>query len=384
MKYNFPKITHIDQVLPVIEGKTEYIVAERDGYKVINYVVAAEDTFPEIKTEEDAILRECRGLIFNEDGSIMSRRFHKFFNLNEREETHVQNIDFSKPHIILEKLDGSMSTPIFIGDCVRWGTKMGVTEVAFPVEEFVASRPEYKEFAKICRDTNATPIFEWCSRKQRIVIDHPEDQLILTAVRNNETGEYIRYPVLKEIGDLYNIPVVKAFQSNVDDIHKFVDELSKMENTEGVVVRFDDGHMIKIKTDWYVKIHRAKDILSREHDVAQLILENKLDDLKPLLLQEDLNRLIKFENDFIKRIEYLVNRLYDESNVIVKQLSRKEFALNSDNIEKWFRSWVFAMWDNPSMENANKIVIAYVLSKASKMSAYAELKNDLLKGIDYD
>jgi hypothetical protein len=35
-------------------------------------------------------------------------RYHKFFNINESREANVANIDFSRPHVILEKLDGSM------------------------------------------------------------------------------------------------------------------------------------------------------------------------------------------------------------------------------------------------------------------------------------
>ena len=40
MKYRFPHITHINDVLPAIEGRDEFIVAEREHYTVINYMVA--------------------------------------------------------------------------------------------------------------------------------------------------------------------------------------------------------------------------------------------------------------------------------------------------------------------------------------------------------
>jgi len=57
-----------------------------------------------------AIRRECRGLIFDaKTGELLSRRFHKFFNINEKEESMLENMtDLSGGHIILEKLDGSM------------------------------------------------------------------------------------------------------------------------------------------------------------------------------------------------------------------------------------------------------------------------------------
>jgi hypothetical protein len=45
MNYAFPIIRHLDDVLPHIEGREEFIVAEREGYTVVNYVVAMADTF---------------------------------------------------------------------------------------------------------------------------------------------------------------------------------------------------------------------------------------------------------------------------------------------------------------------------------------------------
>jgi RNA ligase len=45
MNYQFPEIRHLNDVLPHIEGRDEFIVAEREGYSVVNYVVAMADTF---------------------------------------------------------------------------------------------------------------------------------------------------------------------------------------------------------------------------------------------------------------------------------------------------------------------------------------------------
>ena len=39
MNYDFPVIKNISDVLPAIEGRDEFVVAEKDGYNVINYNV---------------------------------------------------------------------------------------------------------------------------------------------------------------------------------------------------------------------------------------------------------------------------------------------------------------------------------------------------------
>lgn len=205
MNYEFPEINTIEDVLPAIENSPEFLVLDRGYFKVVNYAVVYDDTFPPIKsaggTEKDRakkellkkMRRECRGLIFSrKDGRLLARRYHKFFNLNERPETEADQIDWSQPHIILEKLDGSMVGIHFENDKPFFTTKMGVTEVAMEAESFAKkSDINYVEFSKILYEHGYTPIFEWCSNKSRIVIDFPEDKLILTAVRNNKTGEYL-------------------------------------------------------------------------------------------------------------------------------------------------------------------------------------------------
>jgi len=131
MGHQFPKIRHIDDVRPAIEGRDEFIIAERDWGYVINYMVNMPDSFPPVNTVvadievisaiEDfvgyqvvydlhaALRRECRGMLFYPDGRIMARRYHKFFNVNERDETQAHLLDLNRSHVILEKLDGSMS-----------------------------------------------------------------------------------------------------------------------------------------------------------------------------------------------------------------------------------------------------------------------------------
>jgi RNA ligase len=194
MHYMFPEIRSIDDVLPHIEGRSEFIVAERNFGTVINYMVSMADTFDMIGPEDlgGAIRRECRGLKFYPDGTIAARTFHKFFNMGEREETQPHRIDFSRDHTIMTKLDGSMIHPMKVGDRIRWMSKMGITDVALQAEEFIFINTKYLSFASWCIDNSMTPIFEWCSRKQKIVIDYPEDSLTLLAVRHNITGEYLK------------------------------------------------------------------------------------------------------------------------------------------------------------------------------------------------
>ena len=223
MHYQFPIIEHIDDVRPAIEERNEFIIAERDWGYVVNYMVAMTDTFPPVLEDEywcpgckmplseavacgsqrcpeavslAAIRRECRGLIFcKKTGRILRRPLTKFFNVGERDETQIHQLDFTRAHKVYTKLDGSMISPFEVNHgsgIIRFGTKMGITEVAMQAEEFVATNMKYMEFSKWCIKNNLTPIFEWTSRQQRIVIDYPVDNLTLLAVRHMITGEFLR------------------------------------------------------------------------------------------------------------------------------------------------------------------------------------------------
>src|ERR1700761_5311430 len=162
-RYQFPHITHISQCLEAIRGCDSFYVAERERHTIINYYNMGSDTFPpvilrgpdpgtDLQDFDAALRRECRGIVFGPDGTVIARRLHKFFNAGERPEGAVEGINLDDEHVILEKLDGSMITPIPIGDSIRWGTKMGLTEVGFQAEEFVSTRPQYVAMAEYYRD----------------------------------------------------------------------------------------------------------------------------------------------------------------------------------------------------------------------------------------
>jgi len=336
MNYEFPEINHINDVLPHIEGWDEFRVMEKDWYTVINYMVAFEETFSYDSPDGSdsyhnmSVRRECRGLIFDtKTGDLISRPYHKFFNAGERDETQVNKINLYEPHVVLEKLDGSMIRPIPTKEGFRLATKAGITDVAMNAEVFVADKPHYATFIHKCFQRNVTPIFEWCSRKNRIVVDYPEDQLILTAMRNVFDGSYVTYEVMKNYATAWSIPVVKAIAGDETDITKVVDHIRKWDDGEGVVIRFDNGHMVKVKADDYVLRHKSKDAINQEKNVIETILDDAVDDLIPLLTPEDAERVKSFQNAFWVSVDDLASEmadLYNGGNIMYPD--KKDFAVN--------------------------------------------------------
>lgn len=361
MQYKFPEITHIDQVLAAIQGVEGFIVAQRDWGTVVNYVQMGPDMFPEVLSQDGpelamhhAIRRECRGLCFNKQGELVSRPLHKFWNAGERRETLLENIDLSKPHIILDKMDGSMIRPIpTTGGTYRLGTRMGITDVAQQAETYVANKPNINTFILGAIGAGYTPIFEWCSRQQRIVIDYPEDRLVLIAVRHVLTGEYLTYQQMQELAGEYGLDLVRAYAGTVESMQQLVNDTRALEDQEGYIIRWHDGHMVKLKADSYVRIHRAKDNLIHEKGLIEMILDQKLDDVKSYLPIEDLTRVETYEREFWQGVQDTIGKwqlVYMDAKSLFGT-DRKKFAIEwAPTMDSSLRGMIFQAWDNSEFD----------------------------------
>jgi RNA ligase len=377
----FPVIKHIDDVLPHIDEN--FIVAQKDGYTVINYILPCNQTFPEITDTRSAVRRECRGIIFDKDGKLVSRPLEKFFNLNERTETLIENVNLSDDHYIMEKVDGSMVRPFEINNRMIWGTKMGETNMTPMIEEFVNQNTKYIVFAKAMLDIGHTPIFEFVSPKNQIVIDYGKTELILIGIRKMFTGEYLTYKQMEEYADWFKIPLVKVYKSK-KLTPEFVAELRKQEGLEGVVVAFENGQRLKVKVDWYVNLHRVKSEISDEKSVVKLILENGIDDIIPLLDAETRIKLELYQDSLVQSFDKIV---IDVHNLIHKveteNMSRKDFAVWSENeVQSFVRHIMFKLWDvKRDKETIANSVVRGIVGNCVNNKRFAELRKDVLNEV---
>ena len=363
----FPIINTIDDVLPHIMGNDNFSVNYKDDYIVVDYILNLPETF------HNPVEKECRGIIFYADGRIMSRRLHKFFNVNERAETMIENLDFSKPHCILEKLDGSMITKILVNGKLQWASKAGVTFLTPQIEEFVKDHPQYNKFCENWAACGWTPIFEWCSRKNKIVIDYPEDRLVLLAVRHNLTGYYYSYENMAEWAIMNGIDVVKQYPGTMKSMQELVDTTKPLEGQEGFVVRFEDGVWVKVKSDQYVLFHKSKDSLMHEKNVVAIIADKKADDFRVLLSELDRKKFEEFEEQFWENIHKTTTSFKDEiGRVQWRKVDRKDYALryaDAFDHSKHLRSLVFRFFGgNPTYQQVREEIINIIKKSTSSQT----------------
>ena len=227
---------------------------------------------------------------------------------------------------------------------------MGLTEVALQPERWVTRHSNYDRFFRDLLANGLVPLMEWCSREQRIVIDHPVDRLVLLAVRNVTTGEYLPLNMMLELAVDYQVEPVRRYPGTVESMQHLVTETRDLQNQEGWVIWFDNGYRIKIKADDYVRIHRAKDALMQEKNLLELILEEKLDDVKGFLPVEDLARVENYERAFWQGVAVAADTWKRRYGMIKVEhgSDRKSFALDTkyQNLDGNLKSAVFRYWDN--------------------------------------
>lgn len=389
MKYKFATIENFSDVEPYIDINFFY-VAEKDGYKIVNYRINSAEAFPPVVDYGTAVRREFRGITFcSKTGKLIRRPYNKFFNINELEETRLENINLNSPHVIMEKLDGSMIACFKVDDRIIYGTKLGDTEIGKQAEEFVKNSPRrknYETFIEECLRIDNTPIFEWCSNKNRIVLDYPIDRLVLTAIRDNKTGEYVSLADMYEIGYAHGVEVVEAYPASRTLSQGFIDQLRQQEGLEGVVARFHNGHMVKIKADHYCQLHRVKSDINVERNLVDLLVNEKLDDVMGILPQEDQNRIKNFQSQLIKKLDEAVFAAISAKNQVISQgLSRKDFALSSEP-HPYVKSLIFKHFNDITalkVEDMFRFFIDFVSKNCNNGRNYESLKSDqgILNGL---
>lgn len=198
----------------------------------------------------DDVTRMCRGLILDDDGTVVARPFPKFFNYEE----HVQFPELgaipNEPFVAYDKMDGSLiivveykgqrvvaSRGSFESDQARWADEI--------LDEMKAGIPR----------KGYTFLFELIHPENRIVVDYgSRRKLIHLGTTDTATGKDalpwcmcgFDHPQVWKVEDTSELPV--------------------RENAEGYVLRFESGFRVKVKFEDYVRLHKL--IFGINHNVV--------------------------------------------------------------------------------------------------------------------
>lgn len=214
----------------------------------------------------ESIVRECRGLILNEDTyDVISYPFNKFGNIGEG--AWVDNIDWNSAHV-LEKCDGSIIKIVKVNGKLLISTNGCILASECNISNITESKlknfedlfywaikkqfPSFKQdwFEKLFKE-GYTYIFELCTNINKIVVPHPEPKVYFIGIRNNKT--YTEIYIFDHIfSKIFPTPEIYSLKS-LDECIAATQAMPWDE--EGYVVVDKNFNRVKIKSPAYCAVH---------------------------------------------------------------------------------------------------------------------------------
>jgi T4 RnlA family RNA ligase len=279
----------------------------------------------------DYITSACRGLVVEiPTGKVIARPFPKFFNIEEKK--HVESDSFE----LYEKVDGSLGILFrYQGDIILATRGSFTSDQATKGLEILWNKYErYIDALFHWRAEGAknakTILFEIVYPENRVVVKYDEEKLIML-------GAYDKYHV----------------EMNYDDLPPWPDKVPKFEgmdyrtvqslntpNSEGFVVKFDNGSRCKIKFEDYVRLHRVMTNFSSKA-VFECLKNGK--DLREVLKDtpdEFYASIQEFADDLESKyqiIEYEAESIFDAIGHIANRKKFAEQALSTEYADILFK-----------------------------------------------
>jgi len=349
-----------------------------NSYKIaiFNYRLAGFNDF------NDNSAFEVRGLTFveTENGWKHFLLLDKFFNVNQTDLTLYSKIKNYKIKSVMAKEDGSIISFIKLpnGDVLAKSKMSFTSEQAMASMRIYNSNIELKNFVNWTLENNIVAVFEYVSPSNKIVLDYANDELILLRMRDNSSGVYLDINEYKN--RLNGVKIAKFENLTLDEMMEFA---KTIEYKEGWVVQFENGLLVKIKTEWYFRMHTLlTNNISRENKIIGYILDETIDDVISQLPEnnDELERINsiteivrKAINDKIKSI----NSVYDLYLKGDSENLAKSFALNYPKNKEF--SNVFNLVKGA---NVYDIAVEWLMKKTNKLEKAREFLKEY--GFNYN
>ncbi len=285
-----------------------------DNLEIFNYT-----THAQYNANWNIFTLIARGLILDVKKQIVvATPFPKFFNFGEAK---VWGADKVSGEIwVTKKYDGSLGIVFFDGD--KWRI---TTRGSFNSDAAIWAQQWLNENLNTSLlEVGHTYLFEIIYLGNRVVVPYDFQEMLLLSAYDSTGWEYTRSEV-EILKDKLKIRVteVKSFES-VTNLVKAAQKLDRY--NEGWVIRFANGHRLKIKGAEYCRLHRLG---SRVTPLAlwEVLMEG--DDLEAIRVELPEEHLQEFER-ICSILEAKLESLIQEITEICKDkqhLSDKEIGL---------------------------------------------------------
>jgi T4 RnlA family RNA ligase len=234
----------MSKLLQELQKRSDYINEKR--HDTLDLIIWNYNNKCAIDEAWDEYTLMARGLITDLKGNIVSRPLKKFFNLNQTEESRIENLPMELPDIY-EKLDGSMCVQYYDSDKVCVATRG-----SFNSDQAIHGTKLLENRLRTDFNAKWTYIYELIAPFNRILVSYGDrDELVLLAVIDTQTGEEGDYiQEAQRLGFSY----AQKYYKKLDELVEIVKTLSADE--EGFVVKYPNNYRVKIKGVEYLRLHR--------------------------------------------------------------------------------------------------------------------------------
>lgn len=290
---------------------------------------------------------EARGMIVREDNGAwfaVSWGMNKFFNATEQY-AETANIDWSTARV-QAKIDGSLMKIAF--DPVEKAWLCSTNGTARATDASTAfGKSFYDVFCEVLGGNfdafcarlskNYTYFFELVSKYNKICVSYDEDAIYYLGCRNMISFEEENYvPNFKG----FNVKRPREYRlSSYEDCQRAVEELG--ENQEGFVIVDGAFRRIKMKTPWYISMHRLRGngVVTPAHILA-LWQSEAIDDFVAAFPE-----YTSLVDEVARKLVGLIEKTDIAYEVAKHEGSRKDFALHVQAYVKPVQACLFALLD---------------------------------------
>lgn len=330
----------------VLNQNQEFLLVKYAGFNDLTSGESAV-TLEEFWELYDGFYLECRSVVLDlKEECIALSPFKKFRNLNEGPENQMSVITEKIKHAstveITNKLDGSMQ-------CARWyhsapflaGSQAIDPANSWRLADGYRMLTTGDHYINMLRENpGCTFIFEYIALRDAHVVKYEKDQegLYLIGIREVQTGRQYSYKEVAAYAAKYDVPMTQIFNKTFEQVLKEIKTI-KSDEQEGFVLNID-GHMLKVKADDYVQIHRILSKLSSINLIIQSIAEDRMDDLLskvPEVYKPRIYAVEKIARNYMAQTRAAIKKYYEEA----PKDNKKIFMLwVEENVPRDYRHYV--------------------------------------------
>ena len=289
-----PSLSQAQAIVSSNENFSEDVV-EVDGHRLhmFRYSLPGWMDFDEpIRGDRSVNASEMRGTVFVVAPDGTQNRFlmlPKFFGLNETRGCMIKDLAGKEIAHVGDKLDGSLVRFLPVGARLLAKTKTSISGPhAERALELLDATPGLRAFVERTIEDGVAAIFELVTPEFKILLGYPDAGLRLLQLRREDTGAFVEFDDYEPVRT-HGVATTPSLA--VTSLDELTARQRTVSGTEGWVVRFTDGSMVKVKTVWYEDMHDLNFERNRsDKKILQSVLNDTIDDAIAMLSPTDPDR----------------------------------------------------------------------------------------------